>query len=114
MYSQNWRIVAALKDLHIIARTPEPLEFLNDDNTPVGQMNRKQLEAIVSRLREQEETRIRMKRERSSETIVGDGDDAGDSHPDFVELRSVDLRAMRRAKRVKQLPTPDAEVIELD
>jgi hypothetical protein len=77
-------------------------------------MNRKQLEAIVSRLREQEETRIRMKRERSSETIVGDGDDAGDSHPDFVELRSVDLRAMRRAKRVKQLPTPDAEVIELD
>jgi hypothetical protein len=71
-------------------------------------MNRKQLEAIVRRLREQEESRLRTKRERSSETIVGD------SHPDFVELRSVDLRAMRMAKRVKQLPTPDAEVIELD
>jgi hypothetical protein len=77
-------------------------------------MNRRQLEAIVRRLREQEESRLRMKRERSSETIVGAGDDVGDSHPDFVELRSVDLRATRRTKRVKQLPTPDAEVIELD
>jgi hypothetical protein len=77
-------------------------------------MNRKQLEAIVRRLREQEETRIRMKRERSSETILGNGNDVGDSHPDFVEVGSVDLRAMRRAKRMKQLPTPGAEVIELD
>ena len=54
-----------------------------------------------------------MKRERSSsETIVGDGDDIADA--DFVEMRCVDLRAERRAKRVRQLPTPESDVIELD
>jgi hypothetical protein len=51
---------------------------------------------------------------------MGDDDDIGngyhhsDPDPDFVELRAVDLRAERKAKRVRQLPTPQTEVIELD
>jgi hypothetical protein len=81
-------------------------------------MNREQLEAIVRRLREQEDARIHMKRERSSDTLVGDDHDVGNGHrrsaPDFVEVRSVDLRAQRRAKRVRQLPTPESEVIVLN
>ncbi|KAH3970147.1 hypothetical protein HBI25_050640 [Parastagonospora nodorum] len=116
-----YRSLAALKDLHIIERTPDPLDLLEDDDTPVGQMNREQLEAIIRRFRERDDTRLRMKRERSSsETLVGDSDDIGDRHqhsdpdPDLLELRAVDLRAERKAKRVRQLPTPETEVIELD
>jgi hypothetical protein len=68
---------------------------------------------------EQEEARQRLKRERSSsETLVGDDEDVGDgyqhSDADLIELRAVDLRAARKAKRVRQLPTPETEVIELD
>jgi hypothetical protein len=68
---------------------------------------------------EQEEARQRLKRERSSsETLVGDDEDFGDgyqhSDADLIELRAVDLRAARKAKRVRQLPTPETEVIELD
>jgi hypothetical protein len=98
-------------------------------------MNREQLEAIVRRLRvsiisvlkmlmltqckEREDNRLRIKRERSSSaTLVGDAEDVGDGGQcrdvDFVELRSVDLRAQRRAKRVRQVPMKGAEVIELD
>jgi len=60
-----------------------------------------------------------MKRERSdSATVVGDDDDIGDrslrSDPDLIEGRWVDLRAERKKMRVRQLPTPDSEVIELD
>jgi hypothetical protein len=43
--------VAALKDLHIVERTPDPLDLLDSDDTTVGQMNREQLEAIVRRFR---------------------------------------------------------------
>jgi hypothetical protein len=104
--------------LNIIERTPEPLQLLNNDDTPLGQLNREQLEAIVRRLREQEEARLRVKRERSSDTLFDDDDDANNvrrgNDPDFIELRSVDLRARRRAKRVKQLPKPGSEVIEMD
>jgi hypothetical protein len=72
-------------------------------------------------LQEREDTRQHLKRERSSsETLVGDDDDVGDRYqhsdpdPELVELRTVDLRAERKAKRVRQLPTPETEVIELD
>lgn len=60
-----------------------------------------------------------MKRERSgSVTVVGDEGDVGDAltqeDADLIEMRWVDLRAERKAKRVRQLPTPGMEVIELD
>lgn len=42
---------AALKDLHIIERTPDPIDLLASDDTVLGQMNREQLEAIVRRFR---------------------------------------------------------------
>jgi hypothetical protein len=43
----------ALKDLHIIERTPEvdPLELLDSDDSALAQLNREQLEAIVRRFR---------------------------------------------------------------
>lgn len=44
-------IIAALKDLHIIERTPEPIEVLDSDDMVLGQLNREQLEAIVRRFR---------------------------------------------------------------
>jgi hypothetical protein len=51
-----------------------------------------------------------MKRERSeTETLAGDEQDV-----DFVELWSVDLRAERRAERVRQVPRAGEEVIVLD
>jgi hypothetical protein len=37
--------------MHIIERTPDPLDLLDSDNTEIGQMNREQLEAIVRRFR---------------------------------------------------------------
>jgi hypothetical protein len=74
---------------------------------------------MLMQTQEQEETRRRVKRQRSSsETVVGDGDDVGERNPaenmDFVEIRSVDLRSKRRAMSVRQLPTSDTEVIVLD
>jgi hypothetical protein len=68
---------------------------------------------------EQEDTRQRLKRERSSsQTLIGDDNDVGDryqhSDAELVELRAVDLRAARKARHVRQLPTPETEVIELD
>jgi hypothetical protein len=52
-------------------------------------------------------------RERSSSvTIAGDENVIGD--PDLVVVVSVDLRASRRAKRVRQLPTPESEIIVID
>ncbi|KAH7084824.1 hypothetical protein BKA63DRAFT_573833 [Paraphoma chrysanthemicola] len=114
-----YRSLAALKDLHIVERTPEPCDLLSSDDDVLNQLNREQLEAMIRRFREQEETRLRMKRERSeSVTVVGDDEDVGDglshSDPDLIEMRWVDLRAQRKAKRVRQLPTPETEVIELD
>jgi hypothetical protein len=74
---------------------------------------------MLMQTQEQEETRRRVKRQRSSsETVVGDGDDVGErnqaDNADFVELRSVDLRLKRRAMSVRQLPTSYTEVIVLD
>jgi hypothetical protein len=51
-------------------------------------------------------------------TVVGDDDDVGDrtlhTDPDLVEIGWRTLREERKAKRVRQLPTPETEVIELD
>ena len=51
-------------------------------------------------------------------TVVGDDDDVGDralhTDPDLVEIGWRNLREERKAKRVRQLPTPETEVIELD
>jgi hypothetical protein len=70
---------------------------------------------MLTQCKEQDDTRLKMKRERSSsETLVGDGEDVGDRDPDFVELSCVDLRKERKAKRVRQVPTSEAEVIVLD
>ncbi|CAN9282483.1 unnamed protein product [Alternaria alternata] len=114
-----YRSLAALKDLHIVERTPDPVEFLDSDDTVLGQLNREQLEAIVQRLREQEETRVRMKRELPDTSTVG-GNDQGSSglsvtcDDEFIEIRSVDLRRKRKQQRVRQIPTDETEVIELD
>ncbi|CAN9270990.1 unnamed protein product [Alternaria alternata] len=114
-----YRSLAALKDLHIVERTPDPVDFLDSDDTVLGQLNREQLEAIVRRFREQEETRVRMKRELSDTSTVG-GNDHGSSglsatcDDDFIEIRSVDLRRKRKQQRVRQIPTDETEVIELD
>lgn len=60
-----------------------------------------------------------MKREHSfPQTIVGNDDDIGDCSqsvdPDFIEISSTDLRAMRKDMRKHQLPSEDSEVIVLD
>lgn len=44
-----YRSLAALKDLHVIERTPDPVELLENDHSVFGQLNREQLEAIVRR-----------------------------------------------------------------
>ncbi|KAF1921827.1 hypothetical protein BDU57DRAFT_563962 [Ampelomyces quisqualis] len=113
-----YRSLAALKDLHIVEHSPDPLDLLYSDDDAVAQLNREQLEAIVRRFRDEADARAHMKRESSSETIGGNEDDTGDrrnsSDPDLVELRCVDLRATRKVKRVRQLPTPESEVIVID
>ncbi|KAL1797329.1 hypothetical protein ACET3X_003935 [Alternaria dauci] len=114
-----YRSLAALKDLHIVERTPDPVEVLDSDDTVLGQLNREQLEAIVRRFREQEETRVRMKRELSdTSTVAGEdhefGSRSGICDDDFIELRSVDLRKKRKQQRVRQIPTDETKVIELD
>jgi hypothetical protein len=60
-----------------------------------------------------------MKRERSSsETVIGEDDDVGGRYPpgdsDLIEMRWVDLREKRKAIRVRKLPSPEEEVIEID
>ena len=60
-----------------------------------------------------------MKRELSDTSTVG-GNDHGSSglsatcDDDFIEIRSVDLRRKRKQQRVRQVPTDETEVIELD
>jgi len=44
-------LIAALKDLHIIERTPDPVDVLDSDDMVLGQLNREQLESIVRRFR---------------------------------------------------------------
>jgi hypothetical protein len=67
---------------------------------------------------DQEETRVRMKRELSdTSTVAGDDNNIGsrgDCDNDFIELGSVDLRKKRRLQRVRQMPSDETEVIELD
>ncbi|CAG5182045.1 uncharacterized protein ALTATR162_LOCUS9964 [Alternaria atra] len=114
-----YRSLAALKDLHIIERTPDRVDFLDSDDTMLGQLNREQLEAIVRRFREQEETRVRTKRELSDTSTVAGADNEFDSRSgtrddDFFEIRSVDLRKKRKQQRVRQVPGDGIEVIELD
>lgn len=46
-----YRSLAALKDLRIVERTPDPLDIFDSDDSAIGQLNREQLEAIVRRLR---------------------------------------------------------------
>ncbi|KAF1937305.1 hypothetical protein EJ02DRAFT_458833, partial [Clathrospora elynae] len=106
-----YRSLDALKDLHIIERTPDPVDLLNGDDSVLGQLNREQLEAIVRRFREQEETRMRMKRERSDSVSTVRNDD--DCDPDFIETDFVDLRQKRKMARLAQLPGDGVEVISL-
>lgn len=51
-------------------------------------------------------------------TVVGDEDDVGDRNlpndPDLIIEKWIDLRAQRKKMRVRQLPTPETEVVELD
>jgi hypothetical protein len=60
-----------------------------------------------------------MKRELSDTSTVG-GNDHGPTGlsatyvDDFIEIRSVDLRRKRKQQRVRQIPTDETEVIELD
>ena len=44
-------VLAALKDLHIIERTPDPVDVLDSDDMVLGQLNREQLESIARRFR---------------------------------------------------------------
>ncbi|KAF1830661.1 hypothetical protein BDW02DRAFT_601471 [Decorospora gaudefroyi] len=100
-----YRSLATLKDLHIIERTPDPLELLASNDSVIGQVNREQLEAIVRRFGEEE-------------TLLRDDDDidhhSGVIEPDVVETHSIDLRKKRKLERVRQLPSDDIEVSELD
>ncbi|RAR02987.1 hypothetical protein DDE83_008388 [Stemphylium lycopersici] len=113
-----YRSMSALKDLHIIERTPDPIDLLANDDSVIGQMNREQLETIVRRLRNQEDARLCLKRERSDTPIIvaDDADDVGD--PDFIETGSNDLRKKRRIereqKRRQQVPGDEIEVIVLE
>ncbi|KAI4685193.1 hypothetical protein J4E81_009006 [Alternaria sp. BMP 2799] len=114
-----YRSLAALKDLHIIERTPDPADVLDSDDMVLGQLNREQLESIVRRFRDQEETRVRMKRELSDTSTMAGDDHNVDSRvvacdDDFIEIRSVDLRKKRKLERVRQMPSDETEVIVLD
>ncbi|KAG9190577.1 hypothetical protein G6011_08665 [Alternaria panax] len=114
-----YRSLAALKDLHVIERTPDSVEFLDSDDMLLGQLNREQLEAVIRRFREQEEASIRVKRELSdTSTVAGDDNEFGSRsetcNDDFIELRSVDLRKKRKQEHVRQVPTDETEVIVLD
>ncbi|KAL5120469.1 hypothetical protein ACEQ8H_001487 [Pleosporales sp. CAS-2024a] len=115
-----YRSNAALKDLHIIERTPDPVDLPVSDDTPVGQLSREQLQGILYRLEERDATPKRLKLDPSSETTIGnDNKVAGgvqrqDPDPTFIKSRSNELRAERKRKRARQLPTPEIEVIELD
>lgn len=40
----------ALRDLHIVPRTPEPRDLLDDDGGALGRLNREQLEAMLRRM----------------------------------------------------------------
>ncbi|OAK95675.1 hypothetical protein IQ06DRAFT_329081 [Phaeosphaeriaceae sp. SRC1lsM3a] len=107
-----YRSMDALKDLHIVERTPEPRDLLDDDGGMLGQMNREQLEAMCRSLLKRNELRARLKRELSSpETVVGD--DNENQHLEIEEVRCVDRRAAKRARNREQL-AGGTEVIALD
>jgi predicted transcriptional regulator with HTH domain len=59
-----------------------------------------------------------MKRELSdTSTVAGDDNNVGsrsEGDNDFIEIGSVDLRKKRRLERVRQMPSDETEVIELD
>ncbi|KAI8934334.1 hypothetical protein NX059_009070 [Plenodomus lindquistii] len=109
-----YRSLEALKDLHVVERTPDPIDLLDSDDGALAQMDREQLQAIVRRMREREEARQRTKRERSVSTVGGEGDAGVDEDPEFVETGSVDLRAKRRMVRGRAVPGVGCEIIVLD
>jgi hypothetical protein len=59
-----------------------------------------------------------MKRELSdTSTVAGDDNNVGSRggyDNDFIEIGSIDLRKKRRLQRVRQMPSDETEVIELD
>ncbi|KAF2849038.1 hypothetical protein T440DRAFT_534575 [Plenodomus tracheiphilus IPT5] len=109
----HYRSLAALKDLHIVERTPDPMDLFNSDEGALAQMNREQLQAIVRRMRERDHARLRTKRERSESTLAGDDAGAGrgetGEEPDFVETGCVDLRAKRRMIGVREMRESESE-----
>ncbi|KAH7389621.1 hypothetical protein DE146DRAFT_738910 [Phaeosphaeria sp. MPI-PUGE-AT-0046c] len=109
-----YRSMDALKDLHIVGRTPETRDLLYDDGGILGQMNREQLQAMCRRLLERDERRTRLKRELSSpKTVVGDDNEDPGHSLEIEEVRCVDRRAAKRARNREQL-VGGAEVIVLD
>lgn len=111
----------ALKDLHIVKRTPEPLDLIDCDDDVLQASSPEELRRMFAHWKRREEERQRLKRERSeSTTVVGDeeviGEDCtpaiGSDDADDVEmLRWIDLRKQRRKRRK---PTEEDEVIVLD
>jgi hypothetical protein len=110
----------ALKDLHIIKRTPEPIDLNDCDDEVIETSSLEQLRRMVIQLKRQEEIRQRLKRERSgSVTVVGDDEVVGDgnnstAHEDIEVLGATDLRKERRKRRKNHKPTQEDEVIVID
>ncbi|KAH9876224.1 hypothetical protein J1614_004103 [Plenodomus biglobosus] len=113
-----YRSLAALKDLQIVKRTPDPIDALNDDEGALAQLNREQLPAIVRHMQEREEARLQARREESESTAAdslrGAHARVSDEEPDFIETGSVDLRAKKRRLRARELLGRESEVVELD
>ncbi|KAJ4294599.1 hypothetical protein N0V90_008290 [Kalmusia sp. IMI 367209] len=120
----HYRSLKALQDLHIIKRTPEPLDLLECNDEIFQTSSSEELRRMFAHWKRQEVIRRRLKRERSeSATVIGDDEFLGDSNTaidingsnhndeDLVIIGAVDLRKERRKRRK---PTQQDEIIELD
>ncbi|KAF2677304.1 hypothetical protein K458DRAFT_409870 [Lentithecium fluviatile CBS 122367] len=108
----HYRSHGALKDLHVIPSTPDPVDLEDCNDDTFQSAGRTQLQCMFAPWKCKDELRRRMKRERSSSVTVVDDDDVGDKNNDVIFVRTG--RDLKRAKLPPQLLGEDDEVIELD
>ncbi|KAF2635880.1 hypothetical protein P280DRAFT_534484 [Massarina eburnea CBS 473.64] len=108
-----YRSLAALKDLHIIPRTPELLNFEDCDGITIRNSSIPDIARMFAHWKRRNEVQQRIKQERSeSVTVVGDDEIRGDGENGDDDVQFV--RAVKRQKHGRQLPGEGDEVVELE
>ncbi|PVI02425.1 hypothetical protein DM02DRAFT_589586 [Periconia macrospinosa] len=118
VFDFHYRSLDALKSLHIIPRTAEPVVPMDIENVNVGDLAPAEMQRLLVRLQEQHRARTetaqsQIKTERFRSIKTENGRSAGDD-TDQDELEITGARPVQRRGPGRRLPQDNDVVIELD